>query len=73
MGCTGSICIHPDQVEVINTCFQPTEADYDAARAVVEAWEHRAPGSAVISFNGRMIDRPVVRHAQNLLAQQKAP
>ncbi len=64
-GLTGAMCIHPNQVPVLNQCFGHSETDIAEAQAILAAWEQRADG--VVSHNGRMIDQPVVERARRLL------
>lgn len=64
-GLTGAMCIHPNQVPVLNQCFGHSESDIAEAQAILAAWDQRADG--VVSYNGRMIDRPVVERARRLL------
>lgn len=66
MGLTGAMCIHPNQVGVLNASFGASETDVAEARAILAAWEHRADG--VVNHNGRMIDLPVAERARRLLA-----
>ena len=66
MGLTGAMCIHPNQVGVLNDCFGASEADIADARAILAAWESRVDG--VVSHNGKMIDQPVAERARRLLA-----
>jgi citrate lyase subunit beta/citryl-CoA lyase len=66
MGLTGAMCIHPNQVGVLNACFGVSDADVAEARAILAAWEQRVDG--VVNHNGRMIDQPVVERARRLLA-----
>lgn len=65
MGLTGAMCIHPNQVPVLNDCFGASAADIADARAILVAWDQRTDG--VVSHNGRMIDQPVVERARRLL------
>ncbi len=65
MGLTGAMCIHPNQVGVLNTCFGHSEAEITDARAILAAWDNRTDG--VVSHDGRMIDQPVVERARRLL------
>ena len=65
MGLTGAMCIHPNQVGVLNTCFGYSEAEIAEAQAILAAWDGRADG--VVSHNGAMIDQPVVERARRLL------
>ena len=73
MGYTGKFAIHPAQINVINETFSPLPEDVAYARRVVEAWEEaEAAGRGSLSIDGRMVDVPVVKRAQNLLAQADA-
>jgi citrate lyase subunit beta/citryl-CoA lyase len=65
-GATGGLCIHPAQVGVVNRVFAPTEAELTGARSLVNAWT-AAGQPAVMTFEGRMIDRPVILRAARLL------
>ena len=65
-GFTGKLAIHPDQVEVINAAFTPTEAEKSWARRVVAAFE-AAAGAGVTQLDGQMIDRPHWLQAQRIL------
>jgi len=65
MGLTGAMCIHPNQIAVLNECFGVSEEAVSEARAILAAWETRVDG--VVSHNGRMIDQPVVERARRLL------
>ncbi len=69
LGFQGKLCIHPDQVPVVNAAFTPTEEQVARARAVVEAFEKaEAQGSASIQLNGQFIDYPIVYQARRVLA-----
>ena len=64
-GLTGAMCIHPNQVPVLNDCFGASVADIAEAQAILAAWDRRTDG--VVSHNGKMIDQPVVERARRLL------
>lgn len=66
MGLTGAMCIHPNQIPALNAEFGATETEIAEAQAIVAAWEARTDG--VVSYNGLMIDQPVVERARRLLA-----
>ncbi len=69
MGYTGKFAIHPAQLEIINETFSPSADEIDYARRVVEAWDAaEAAGRGSLALDGRMVDVPVVKRAQNLLA-----
>ena len=64
LGFTGKLCLHPRQVPVSNRALSPTGAEI--------AWAHRmlsrsADGVTVV--DGQMVDRPVLRRAQAILAR----
>ena len=69
MGYTGKFAIHPAQLEIINDTFSPSAEEVEYARRVVEAWDAaEAAGRGSLALDGRMVDVPVVKRAQNLLA-----
>ena len=65
MGLTGAMCIHPNQVGVLNASFGYSEAQVADAQGILAAWDARVDG--VVSHNGKMIDQPVVERARRLL------
>ncbi|MFZ4649601.1 MAG: HpcH/HpaI aldolase/citrate lyase family protein [Rubrivivax sp.] len=73
LGFQGKMCIHPDQVPVVNDFFRPGEAELEHARRVIEAFaEAERQGLAAIQVEGRFIDYPIVYLAQRLLARAEA-
>ncbi len=58
--------IHPSQVEVIRAAYAPTPDEVAFARAVLERAEHEG---GVFTYEGRMIDEPVLRHARKVLTR----
>ena len=70
LGCEGAGCIHPDQVTVLNRVFTPDPAKVDHARRVVEAFEDGVRrGTASVNLDGKMVDVPVYKRAQVVLAR----
>ena len=67
-GFTAKLCIHPTQVATVNAAFSPGPAELEWARRVLAASE--AAGGGVVSLDGRMVDAPVLRLAQRILARQ---
>lgn len=65
-GFGAKLCIHPDQVDPVHAAFGPGAQELAWARRVVEAVA--AAGGGVASLDGRMVDAPVVRQAERLLA-----
>lgn len=73
MGYTGKFAIHPAQLEIINETFSPSAEEIEYARRVVEAWDSaEAAGRGSLALDGRMVDVPVVKRAQNLLAMAES-
>jgi citrate lyase subunit beta/citryl-CoA lyase len=63
-GFAATACIHPAQVEVIRGAYRPDAATVTWARAVIDA---AASERGVFTFQGRMVDEPVLRHARAVL------
>ena len=69
MGYTGKHAIHPAQLDIINEVFSPSDEEVAYARRIMDAWdEAEAAGRGSLAMDGRMVDVPVVKRAQNLLA-----
>jgi citrate lyase subunit beta/citryl-CoA lyase len=69
MGFNGKCAIHPAQLEIINAGFSPKEDEITNARRIVAAAdEAEEQGSGATSLDGKMIDRPTIVRAENLLA-----
>ncbi len=72
MGFRGKFAIHPTQVADINALFAPSPEEVEQARRIVEAFQQaEAAGKGSTSVDGKMIDAPVVKRAQALLAQSQ--
>ena len=70
-GFSGMLAIHPAQIEVINKAFIPTNKDVENAARIVALFAEN-PGAGAIGMDGKMIDRPHLTQARQLLklAQQ---
>jgi citrate lyase subunit beta/citryl-CoA lyase len=69
LGFEGKGCIHPRQIKIIHEAFAPSEKEIDYAQRVVQAFEEaETNGSGVVALGSKMIDPPVVKRAQRLLA-----
>lgn len=66
-GFCGMLAIHPDQVTVINSAFEPTLEEVRMAERVVALFASN-PGAGVLQLEGRMLDRPHLLQAERLLA-----
>lgn len=65
LGFGGKLCIHPKQVALVNTGFGPTIAELAWAARVIEAAD--AANGGAVAVDGKMVDRPVILIAQQML------
>ena len=73
LGFQGKMCIHPNQIDVVNRVFTPSDAEIAFAERVVAAFERaEAEGSAAIQLDGKFIDYPIVYRAQRVLQRMRA-
>jgi citrate lyase beta subunit len=73
LGFAGASCIHPDQVAVANQVFTPTTEEVEYARGVMKAFDEAdRQGSAVASYQGKMIDRPLLFRARAILSHTQS-
>ena len=73
LGFQGKMCIHPNQITVVNRVFTPSEAEIAFAGRVVAAFARaEAEGSAAIQLDGKFIDYPIVYRAQRILEKIEA-
>lgn len=69
LGFRGALAVHPAQVAIMNEVFSPSAEEVDWARRVVAGdAAARAEGRGAFQLDGRMIDPPVVRRAEEILA-----
>jgi citrate lyase subunit beta/citryl-CoA lyase len=69
-GFAGASCIHPSQVPILNEEFGWSDAEVDRARRMVAAYDAaKAQGLGAVTFEGKMIDVPVVERAQAVIRQ----
>ena len=72
-GFRGRFAIHPAQIDVINQVYSPSEAEVEHARRVIAAFEEASrQGRGSTSLDGKVVDVPVVKRAQALLALASA-
>lgn len=68
LGFSAMSCIHPSQVDPINTVFSPTADEIDYCQKVLKAFEEaNARGDGSIAFGGQLIDRPIVERARRTI------
>jgi citrate lyase subunit beta / citryl-CoA lyase len=66
VGFAATACIHPSQVAVIREAYTPTSAQVERARALLAA---AADEHGVFTFEGQMVDEPVLHHARTVVAR----
>ncbi len=73
MGYTGKLAIHPKQVAPIQQTFTPSAEEIARAQALIAAHDaHQAAGTGVFAYAGRMIDMPMIRAAETVIARARA-
>ena len=68
LGFTGKAALHPANLTTINDVFTPTPEQIAHAKKVVALYEASPNGLAVL--DGKLIEKPVIRQMQNILAVQ---
>jgi citrate lyase beta subunit len=70
MGYTGKQVIHPAQVEPVQRIFTPSQAEVQRALLILnQAKAFAAQGRGAFALDGEMIDRPVIKRAELVLAR----
>ncbi len=65
-GFAATACIHPSQVPVVREAYRPGDEELAAARELLAAASGR---DGVFTHEGRMIDAPVLRQAERVVAR----
>jgi len=69
LGYTGKMCLTPGQVDLANAAWRPGEQAVAEAEALVGAYQAAvAAGQGTIAYQGRMIDGPLLKQAQAVIA-----
>jgi citrate lyase beta subunit len=72
LGFGGKVCIHPEQVPIVNRVFAASPEQVEWAERVVEAYEQgESEGRGAVALDGAMVDRPIVERARQILSQAK--
>ena len=70
LGYSGKQAIHPSQVAPIQAAFTPSAEAVAQARRIVDAHEaHLASGVGAFALDGKMVDAPIVKAAERVLAR----
>jgi len=67
LGFGAKLCIHPKQVAAVNAAFAFGEAEIAWAHKVLDA--AKRSGGAALAVEGRMIDRPVILKAEQIIRE----
>ncbi|MCX8454432.1 HpcH/HpaI aldolase/citrate lyase family protein [Paenarthrobacter ureafaciens] len=62
-------CIHPSQVAAVREAYAPAPEAVEEARELLDAAS--AAGSGVFQFKGKMIDGPILKHAESVLRRAR--
>jgi citrate lyase subunit beta/citryl-CoA lyase len=69
LGFIGKSCIHPSQVALANAVFRPSDKEIEhALRVVAAARQATERGIGAYMVDGRMVDAPFVRRAEDVVA-----
>ncbi len=73
LGFSGKQVIHPNQVQVTQEAFTPSDDAIAYAKRVVESFEaSQKEGKGAYALDGKMIDMPLLKNAQKVLERAKA-
>lgn len=65
LGFSGMLCIHPNQVAIVNALARPSQAQLAFAKKVAD--HYAQTGLAAFAMDGQMVDTPVIVQAQKLI------
>ena len=73
MGYFGRACIHPAQIEIVNSVFTPTPEQLEKALDTMCRYDAAlASGSGVcLDADGRLVDEAIIRSARRVIANQR--
>ena len=73
MAFAGKQVIHPSQIEPVQRAFTPSDEAIAHAQRLLQAFdEHQKLGKGAFALDGKMIDAPIVRAAERVLALARA-
>ncbi|MDK1081185.1 MAG: CoA ester lyase [Anaerolineae bacterium] len=72
-GYSGKQVIHPNQIAPVQAAFTPDDESIAYALRLVAAFEtHQKEGKGAFALDGQMIDMPLLKNAEKVLARAKA-
>ncbi len=73
LGYSGKQIIHPAQVEPVQQAFTPSDQEIAQALRIMAAFSsHQEAGRGAFALDGKMIDAPIVKAAERVLARARA-
>jgi citrate lyase subunit beta-like protein len=73
MGYSGKQAIHPNQIGTIQAAFTPAPESIAQARRIIKAYaDWQASGVGAFELDGKMVDAPVVKAAEQVLNKARA-
>jgi len=73
LGFNGKSLIHPRQIEPLHKAYAPTTKELAFAKRVMQAAEKaKREGLGVTSLDGKMVDPPVIAHAEMVILRAEA-
>ncbi len=66
LGFSGKAAIHPKQIPILNNVFSPSAEEVDRARQIIAAFD--AGDGGLVVYDGKLIEKPVLRSMQRILA-----
>jgi len=71
-GYLGASCINPRNVDTLNQCFSPSDAEIERAQRLIAAFDAAlASGKGATTFEGKMIDYVHYEKAKKILTRQE--
>ena len=69
LGFTSKAAVHPSQIEIINSAFNPTSEEIAYSREVINVLEKAIDeGTGVVNHNGVFLEEPVIARARRTIA-----
>ncbi len=73
LGYSGMQVIHPNQVPIVQEVFTPNDSAIAEAQRIVDAAaENLAQGRGAFALDGKMVDMPIIKAAERVLARARA-
>jgi citrate lyase subunit beta / citryl-CoA lyase len=74
LGYAGKLCIHPRQVALARQAFTPSPQAVERARHLVDTYEAALEaGVGVVTFDGQMVDQPMLQLARAVIRAAEHP